>query len=112
MSNRNVIGLFPPPSRDVALHAISRALLRIRCNGWTCEALGGKIGVSKDTIENASNEKSMLSFESIALLAYHFPEEFTFIEALWNCRPTEQPTVADRLERIERELDAIRKEAV
>lgn len=111
MSNPNVFGLFPPPNRETALHAISRVLLRIRSNGWTCEALGRQIGVSADTIENASNEKSMLHFESVALLGFHFPEEFALIEALWNCRPVEQPTVSDRLQRIEREIDAIRKDA-
>jgi hypothetical protein len=85
-------------------------LLRIRSHGWSRDALGGLIGCSADTIDNASNEKTMLSFDCIAALGFNFPEEFALVESLWNCRASTPPTTAERLERIEREASAIRKE--
>lgn len=85
-------------------------MLRIRSTGWTCEQLGKLLECSADTVENASNERSLLSFDSIARLGYHFPEEFGLIEALWTCRATPEPTPTERLERIERELKALREE--
>lgn len=106
-----VSGLFPPPDRETSLKAISRALLRIRSNGWSATALGEELGCSADTIEAASNERSLLRFDCIALLAFKFPEEFSFIEQLWSGAVAAEPTVADRLERIEREVEAIRNEA-
>ncbi len=45
----------------------------------------------------------------IARLLYFFPEQSSPIRELWE-RAIVAPTAADRLERIERDLDAIRKE--
>jgi len=105
-----VSGLFPPPDRTDCLKAISRALLRIRSEGYSLDALGTALGCNGDTVANASNEKTMLSFESIALLGFHFPEQFNLIAGLWNCHASAPLTIADRLERIEREAAAIRRE--
>ncbi len=110
MSGPTVLGLFNPPSRDDCLKAVSRALLRIRSNGWTCDSLGKALDCSGDTIENASNEKSLLCFTSLARMAFHFPDEFDLVEALWTCAAVEEPTALDRLDRIEREAGAVRKE--
>lgn len=109
-SPANVLGLFPPPSLSDCENAIARALLRIRSNGVCIDALADKLGCSAGTIENASNGKTLLRFDSVARLAYHYPAEFSLIEMIWNGRPVEPVTTADRLERIERDLDAIRKE--
>jgi hypothetical protein len=105
-----VLGLFGEPTRETSLHAISRALLRIRSTGVTCAALGKVLACSADTIEAASNEKSLLNFESVALLGFHFPQEFSLIEALWNCRPTNEPTLTSRLDALQGQLDAVRGE--
>jgi lambda repressor-like predicted transcriptional regulator len=111
MNAPTVFPHFPPATRDDALKAIARALLRIRSKGWSCAALGKELDCSADTIENASNERSLLSFENLLPLATKFPDEWKMVEALWTLRPPEQPSLPDRLERIERELDAIRREA-
>lgn len=111
MRHPQVSGIFPPPTRSDALRAIAKALLRIRSNGWSAEALADALECSSDTIQRASNEKTLIGFDSLALLAYKFPEEWALIEPLWTCRVAEAPSVQDRIERIERELDAIRKEA-
>lgn len=58
-----------------------------------------------------SNEESLLSFDSVALLCEAFPDECAQITVLFCGGNAPAPTVSDRLERIERELDAIRREA-
>jgi len=110
MTRPNVLALLAP-DRANCLTSISRALLRIRASGVTCAQLGKVLGCCPDTIEGASNEKSLLSFDSVALLAFHFPDEWAAVEALWTCRADPAPSIVDRLERIEREINAIRKVA-
>lgn len=111
MTNRNVFGFLSAPERASSVRAISLALLKVRAlPDMTCEKLGKALECSADTIRNASNEETMLSFDSVARLCYFWPDESAPIRALL-IPPSEAPTVADRLERIERELEAIRKEA-
>lgn len=106
----NVLGIFAAPSRDDTLKAISKALLRIRSEqGLTCEKIGKALGVSSDTIENATNEKSLLGFEAIALLGFYFPDEFRVIEELWTMSAAPEPSPVERIDRVERELEALRK---
>ena len=102
-------GLLSAPGRQDCLTAVSRALLRIRSNGWSREALGKVLECSPDTIDRACAEEGMICFASIARMAFHFPDEFKLIEATWSCRATAPPTPLERLERIEREADALRK---
>jgi hypothetical protein len=108
MSDSNVLSLLPPPSLEDCETAISRALLRLRADGIQRDALARKLNCSPSTIDNASNCRTQLQFESVALMAYHYPQVWPFIECLWSLRPIAKPTVDDRIERIERELDAIR----
>lgn len=110
MTRANVLSLFAAPGREECLASISRALLRIRASGVTCAQLGRVLACCPDTIEGASNEKSLLSFDSVALLAFHFPDEWALVESLWTCRAVETPSIADRLDRVERDLAAIRRE--
>ena len=111
MAGGNVLALLAPAKAN-CLTAVSRALLRIRASGVTCAQLGKVLECCPDTIEGASNEKSMLGFDHIALLAFHFPDEWALVESLWTCRAVETPSIADRLDRVEREISAIRRETV
>lgn len=108
MTDSNVLSLLPPPSLEDCENVISRALLRLRSNGINRETLAKKLNCSPSTIDNATNCRTQLQFESVALLAYHFPEVLPLIEGLWSLRVVATPTVDDRIERIERELAAIR----
>lgn len=110
MNARSVLPIFQPPSREDSLRVLSRALLRLRANGWTLAALGEELGCSADTIKAASDEESMLGFETIARLAFKFPEEFEMVSALWTCGAVVQVTTADRLDRIVAEVASIRRE--
>ena len=111
MTNGNVFGFLCAPDRECSLRAISLALLKVRAlPDMTCEKLGKALDCSADTIRNASNEETLLAFDSVSRLCYFWPDQSAPIRALI-MPPSEAPTVADRLERIERELDAIRREA-
>lgn len=109
-----VIGLFPPPDQDDCIEAISVALVKIRANrGLTCKDIGKYIDRCDESVRQAmAGTAGLLSFDAIARLGYYFAEEFTEVESLWlRSAPLPAPTISERLERIERELDAIRREA-
>lgn len=112
MSSGNVLGFLLAADRNLCLRAISLTLLKVRAiDGITCEKLGKSIECSADTIRNATNEETLLSFDVIVRLCQLFPDEAKPILELFAMTAPEAPTVADRLERIERELDALRREA-
>lgn len=111
MTDSNVLSLLPPPSLEDCENAISRALLRVRSNGVSRDVLANKLNCSPSTIDNASNCRSQLQFDSVARLIYHFPEVLPLIEGLWSLRAIAKPTLDDRIDRIERELAAIREQA-
>ncbi|CAB5162517.1 hypothetical protein UFOVP152_33 [uncultured Caudovirales phage] len=106
----NVFGFLSAPTREASLHTIAKAILSVRSMGVTYKEIAKAIDVSADTIEGAASEKSLLSFDAVARLVYLFPDVTGIVCELMQ-PPCERPTVSDRLERIEREISAIRKEA-
>jgi hypothetical protein len=111
-SSPHVPGLFPAPCRDITLNAISRAILRIRSNGVKAKDLAKKLDVSTDILTSAAAEESMLNFTAIARMAFFYPDEWaSLVEPLWTCIPPEPVTLADRLDRIDREVVAMRRVA-
>lgn len=110
MTRPNVLGFLDAPDRKLALRAIALTLLKVRAlDGVTCENLGAALGCSDDTVRHATNEQTMLCFVAIARLLHLFPDESAPIRQLWE-RGAEAPTANERIERIERDLEAIRKE--
>lgn len=109
MTNGNVLGFLAAPDREVSLRAISLALLKVRAlDGMTCEKLGGILECSADTIRAASNEENVLGAVSLFRLLYFFPDETGSIRQAYD-HPEPEMTVAERVARIERDLDAIRE---
>lgn len=112
MTEPEVLPLFIEPEREDSLRQISLALLSIRADGVTCKEIARKIGCHYDTVEAASNEHSLLSFDSIAKLCFHYPKARPFIVGLWGMGASAEPTETERFERIERELAALRDRRV
>jgi hypothetical protein len=115
-SGQTVLGIFAAPDAEKSIKAVSNCLLRIHSNheGLTWGQIATALGYKTTTpVVECRDEKSMLGFEAIARIAYIFPDEFAkyIAEPLWGCRVIEQPTIDDRLDAIEREVAAIRKEA-
>lgn len=110
MATGNVLGFLGAPDREITLHAVSLAVLKIRTSGHTYKEIAKAIDVCPETVAGAANEANLLAFDAIARLCYFWPEETATIRELCGFAP-QSLTIADRLARIERELDAIRKEA-
>ena len=107
----NVLGIFGAPTREDSLRAISRCLLRVRADhGLTACQFGKLLDCSDETVNNAINEKSLLSADSVARLGYFFPDEFALVEELWPSSAAPAPSVEDRFDRLERELNALRRD--
>lgn len=101
MTNGNVLGFMAAPDRETSLRAISLALLKVRAlDGMTCEKLGKVLECSADTVRAASNEETLLSFDTASRLEYFFPEQCGSIRELRDHR-TEQLTPADHRAAIE-----------
>lgn len=99
------------PDRENCLHAVAIALLAIRSDyGLTAKQLAKIADCGPDAIYDATNEKHLISLDSAALLCDAFPDETASIRALFAGGIAPAPTVADRVDRIERELAAIRRE--
>jgi len=111
MTGAHVCGLFNAPSREDALKAIARAVLRIKADtGATYEQIGKALDCSADTLERAAKEETLLSADTLLRLQFHFPNAYQFVEQISTGSIPPKQTAADRLDLIERQLDAIRKE--
>ena len=98
------------PDKEDCLLAISKAVLKLRSErNFSREKLAKALACGVDAINTASNEKNLLSFDSIALLCHHFPDEAAPIIAILTGGASQEPTVAERLDRIERDMAAVRK---
>lgn len=103
---------FFAPDREICLHAISIALLRIRSlPGVTVQKLAKALDCSIDTVRAATNEENLMSFDHIAVMCHLFPEQCAPVIDILTGKPTAKPTMCERVERIERELAALRDEA-
>lgn len=76
------------------------------------ERMAEQLGVSESTIFNAENENGNLDAVTLLNIAVFFGGERAIgrVLALANGNPDKTPTTGDRLENIEREVAAIRRE--
>lgn len=76
------------PDRESSLRAVSRALLKVRAlDGMTIPKVAEALGCSVDTVKDASNEQTLLTFDKVARLVFLFPEQSAPIVALMNHAP-------------------------
>ena len=76
MTNGHVLGFMGAPDRQTSLRAIALALLKVRAlDGMTCEKIGNALACSADTVRAASNEETLLSFDTAKRLEYFFPDQ-------------------------------------
>lgn len=111
MTGAHVCGLFNAPSREDALKAISRAVLRIKADtGATYVEIGKVLDCSDDTLQRAVSEDTLLSADTLLRIQFHFPEAYQFVEQVATGSIAPSKTAADRLDLIERQIDALRRE--
>ncbi len=104
--------LFGKPGTRSYRAAVKQIILDLKARyRLSNDGLGDRIGVEGDTVRNAENEIGSLNAVTLMVIAYEFGEDaIAPVRQLYLCAPTEQATVGDRLERIEREAAAIRRE--
>lgn len=106
----NVLGIFPEPDRELSVNVIARCLLRIHANHdeLTWKKLAKRLDVHPDTLASAVKGASLLGFDVIARIGYHFPDEFELVETLWLASVRPPVTTADRIDAMQRRFRAPR----
>lgn len=107
--SQNVLGFVAPPGRDLARFATSKAILAIHASGGQFKDIAAKVGVTADAVGMWVAESSTAKFDAVARICYFWPEQSEPIRNVLMPAPS-TPTTADRIDRIERELNAIRRE--
>lgn len=79
-------------------------------DGLTWTALADLLRCSLDTIVSARDEKSLLSFDLVARLGYHFPDEFRVVSQLWE-NGHDTPSLRDELQDIVARIEAVARKA-
>jgi DNA-binding XRE family transcriptional regulator len=106
--------LFGRPTSGTYRAAIAQVIRNVKASHkLSNERFAEIIGVSEQTIANAEAERSENDLKAVTMLniAYAFGEDaISPVRQLYLCAPSDAPTIEDRLERIEREASAIRKE--
>ena len=111
MTGGNVPRFMFAPDRETSLRAVSLALLKVRSmDGMTCAKIAHAIGCCVDTVQAASNEETLLSFDKVAALLSAFPDQCATIHALWG-RERDELTALDHRAAIERHLAALARMA-
>jgi DNA-binding XRE family transcriptional regulator len=106
--------LFGRPTSSSYRAAVSQVIREVKAkHRLSNERLAELIGCSEQTIANAEGDRAENNLNAVTLLgiAYAFGEEaIEPVRQLYLCAPVEQPTADTRLNRIEREINALRKE--
>jgi hypothetical protein len=110
-------GLLPPPNRNDVVFAVAKTIGCIRRRGFTAKDIARSLkqpngdAPDPETISRAERGETLISFDLIAQMAFIYGDCADPIRSLLDPTPTgEGPTLADRLDRIERETATIRKE--
>ncbi len=106
--------LFGRPSGNSYRLAITQIVRDVKARHKLSNArLAEILGCAEQTIANADSDYPENDLKAVTLLniAYAFGEDaIAPVRNLYLCAPSEQPTITDRLDRIERETAIIRKE--
>jgi transcriptional regulator with XRE-family HTH domain len=101
--------LFGAPKRDSYRAAIKQVILDVKAfSGFDSEQLGEKLGISKDTVENAENMVCSLEAVTLLKIAFHYGEKsIDPVRQLYLCAPPRDETVPEKRRRLLRELQAL-----
>lgn len=102
--------LFGRPCRRSYRAAIKEVVLAVKArHGLSSEDLGERLGVSKDTIDNAEEESSSLEAVTLLKIAYFYGEEMIApVRQIYLCAPVEPKSDDEELADIEGRIRAFR----
>jgi hypothetical protein len=100
------------PTRHAYREAVADIVRSIKAqHRLSNEALGDVVGCHEDTIKNAENQAGNLDAVTLLALAWAFGEEaIAPVRSLYLRSGPDLPTALERLERIEREAAALKRE--
>lgn len=101
--------LYGKPDRRSYRAAIKQVVLDVKARqGLSSEQLAEKLGVSKDTVENAEEEASSLEAVTLLKIAFLYGEDaIDPVRALYLCAPARDETTTEKRKRLIRELAAL-----
>lgn len=101
--------LFGAPKRDSYRAAVKQVILDVKAlSGFDSEQLGEKLGISKDTVENAENQVCSMEAVTLLKIAFHYGEDaINPVRQLYLCAPASDETTTDKRRRLIRELAAL-----
>jgi DNA-binding XRE family transcriptional regulator len=104
--------LFGGPSRRSYRAAIKEIILNVKARyGLSDWDLAERIGVHKDTIENAQEEAANLDVVTLLNIAWAFGEEsIAPVRSLYLCAVRDPETTTEKRRRLIRELAALEEE--
>jgi DNA-binding XRE family transcriptional regulator len=104
--------LFGGPTRRSYRAAIKQIILQVKAQyGLTDWDLAERIGVHKDTIENAQEEVGNLEVVTLLNIAWTFGEDaIAPVRNLYLCAPVDPETPTEKRRRLIRELAALEDE--
>lgn len=107
----NVLPIFEEPDGNISLTAIADAIRKTKYQErLTCAELAFHLRCDPSTVKNAENGSNLLRFDIVARLLRKYPQHCAGIFQLWDPTPRDEPTSVERIDRIERELSALRKD--
>lgn len=112
MTNGNVLPLFDPPRKMSYRSAVAHIIRNLKAeHGLSNVKLADLLDCSDETISNAENENTDLNAVTLLRIAYRFGEAaIDPVRELYLCRHAEPETLSDKLDGLQSQIDAIRKE--
>lgn len=104
--------LYGKPDRRSYRAAVKQVVLDVKAaNGLSSPELAEKLGVSKDTVENAEEEASSLEAVTLLKIAFLYGEQaIDPVRQLYLCAPARDETPQQKRKRLIRELAAMEDE--
>lgn len=107
----NVLPIFQEPDGNLSLTALSDAIRKTKFHeNLTAAELAFELRCDPSTVKNAEAKHNLLRFDIVARLLRKYPQHCDGVFQLWDPEPRDEPSIGERLDRIDRESAAIRKE--
>jgi hypothetical protein len=107
----NVLPIFAEPDGKASLTALSDAIRKTKFHErLTTGELAFELRCDPGTVKNAENGHNLLRFDIVARLLRKYPQHCAGVFQLWDPEPRVEPTIAQRLDTIERETAALKQE--
>ena len=108
----DVLPLYDKPRQKAYRFAIAKVIRDLKSkHSLSNVSLGEEIGCSAETVSNAENEANDLNPVTLLRIAFEFGEDaIAPVRELYLCRHREPETLTDKLDALQDQINAVRKE--